>query len=59
MLQSLNNPEPYTVKGKRGSIQGTHQQLSFFIADKSDCFERAITISSVNRAMVASRKNTR
>lgn len=29
----------------------TYQQFNFFIADRSDCFDLAITISSVKRAI--------
>lgn len=36
------------------SLSSLPQQLSFLIAPKSDCFDRAMTISSVRRAMVLS-----
>lgn len=46
------------VQYTRSVIKTTHQQFSFLIADKSDCFDRAITISSVRRAIVSHCTNT-
>lgn len=37
------------------SLSSLPQQLSFLIAPKSDCLDRAMTISSVRRAMVSDR----
>lgn len=41
------------------SLSSLPQQLSFLIAPKSDCLDRAMTISSVRRAMVLSDHSNR
>lgn len=40
-------------KGRCVCPAATYQQFNFLIAARSDCFDRAMTISSVSRAIVS------